>query len=223
MAHTRVAVGGALLLLGVANVAVLDFHFAPRLVEEMAVAEALSTKKPDRPAPSVAIVDATTAPKPVAPPTAPPTVAVAPPVTASVAPPTTASAVAVAPTADPAPQPPVTPPSSAPDAVPDLAFDLDSSRINRESSLVLDKAVEALKQHPNVRVLVRGHSDRLGSFEYNLELSRRRASAVEAYLVEHGVAADRISTEALGGKEPMDSNNSPVAWARNRRVQVIWR
>lgn len=221
MAQTRVAVGGLLLLLGVANVAVLDFHFAPRLVEEMAAAEALSTKKPDRPAPSVAMVDATasTAPKPVT----PPTVAIAPPASASVAPPTTASAVAVAPTADPAPQPPVTPPSSAPEAVPDLGFDLDTSRVNRESALVLDKAVETLKQHPKLRVLVRGHSDRLGSFEYNLELSRRRANAVEAYLLEHGVAADRISTEALGGKEPMDSNNSPVAWARNRRVQVVWR
>jgi outer membrane protein OmpA-like peptidoglycan-associated protein len=236
MAQTRVAVGGLLLLLGVANVAALDFHFAPRFAAEIAAAEALSTKKPIGPAPtasSIAMVDAT-AKKPVA--TVPaPTVAVAPPTatataTATVEPTATATAtataVAVAPTTDPAPKPPTptpTPPTSVPDAVEDLSFDLDSFRISRDSRAVLEKVVETLKQQPKLRVQVRGHSDRLGSPEHNLELSRRRATAVEAFLIEHGVAADRISIEALGGKEPMDSNNSPVAWARNRRVQVLWR
>jgi len=233
MAQTRVAVGGLLLLLGVANVAVLDFHFAPRLAAEIAAKEAPPTKKPDRPvtATTPTTVDATTAPKPVA--TVPaPTVATTPTTTATVEPTATAAvtatatatAVAVAPTTQPT-TPPASPttPSAAPDPLEDLSFDLDSFRIGRDSRQALEKAAETLKQQPKLRVVVRGHSDRLGSPEHNLELSRRRATAVEAFLIEHGVAADRISIEALGGKEPIDSNNSPVAWARNRRVQLLWR
>src|SRR5262245_18986980 len=96
MAQTRVALGGLLLPLGVANVAALDFHFAPRLAEEIAAKEALATKKPEGPKPpatSTTMVDATT-PKPVASAPTPTVAATAPTVTATAEP--TATAVATA-------------------------------------------------------------------------------------------------------------------------------
>jgi OOP family OmpA-OmpF porin len=126
---------------------------------------------------------------------------------------------------EPAPEkPPATASADKPSGgVADLLFELDSNLLTLTAKATLDEVLKQLKANPNSRVHVRGHSDQLGSHEHNLELSRRRAAAVENYLLSKGVPSSRISTEAVGGMKPADSTNTPTAWARNRRVEIEWR
>ena len=73
----------------------------------------------------------------------------------------------------------------------------------------LEEIAQKLVTHPEItQVKVTGYTDRLGSVKYNLKLSERRAAAVKAYLVNHGVAADRISTEGLGKADPVTTDCS---------------
>jgi outer membrane protein OmpA-like peptidoglycan-associated protein len=103
-----------------------------------------------------------------------------------------------------------------------IQFDLDSPYItNIYATSRLKKLARDIED--GKKVLIRGHSDNLGTPKYNVTLSRLRAQTVQNYLIAHGAPADRISIEAVGENEPLDSNNNPVAWARNRRVQVVWR
>jgi outer membrane protein OmpA-like peptidoglycan-associated protein len=73
------------------------------------------------------------------------------------------------------------------------------------------------------KLVVRGHSDRLGPPETNLSLSRRRAEAVARLLWAFGAPPERILIEAAGSSEPADTTETPTGWARNRRVQLLWR
>lgn len=109
-------------------------------------------------------------------------------------------------------------------AVPDVHFAIASDRVTgAEADLSLQRAARALRDDPARRLLVRGHSDRLGAPRLNLALSRRRAEAVRRVLVAHGAPADRVDVEAVGGAEPKDRADTPAAWAQNRRVQVLFR
>jgi len=109
-------------------------------------------------------------------------------------------------------------------AAADIPFELDSYRINTLVAInELKKLAQELRSDSSRRILIRGHSDAMGTPEYNLALSQRRADTVQQYLLSHGAPASSIAVEAVGDKEPVDSNNDPVAWSRNRRVQVLWR
>jgi outer membrane protein OmpA-like peptidoglycan-associated protein len=70
-----------------------------------------------------------------------------------------------------------------------------------------------------MKVVISGHTDSMGSDEYNLKLSRRRVDAVYNFLVENGIGADRISEEAYGESKPIKENNSSTNRAFNRRVE----
>jgi OOP family OmpA-OmpF porin len=102
-------------------------------------------------------------------------------------------------------------------------FDLDSVRLNAGAKTLLEGVVQQMKANPSLKIHVRGHSDRMGSREHNLELSRKRAASVENFLHGSGIAGSRITTEAMGGRKPVDPNNTPEGWARNRRVEIEWR
>ncbi len=139
-----------------------------------------------------------------------------------------------APPATAPPEPPTPPPVSEPSvpssanagqaAVTDIPFELDSYRINTLIAInELKKLAQDLRNDPGRRIVIRGHSDAMGTPEYNMVLSKRRADTVQQYLISHGAPIDSITVEAVGDKEPVDARNDPVAWARNRRVQVLWR
>jgi len=70
-----------------------------------------------------------------------------------------------------------------------------------------------------VTIQVAGHTDERGSDEYNLALGQRRAAAVKAYLVQHGVADSRISTVSYGEEHPIAQGADESAWAQNRRAE----
>ena len=85
----------------------------------------------------------------------------------------------------------------------------------------LDQVAEALLATPDRDVLVEGHTDSRGTESYNLDLSRRRAEAVRAYLVSRGYSPDHIRAEGIGKGRPIASNASAEGRANNRRVEII--
>ncbi len=100
-----------------------------------------------------------------------------------------------------------------------IYFDLDKDTIKPRSRPVLDRAVAVFTEFPSVRIEISGHTDSTGSIAYNRDLSRRRAEAVKAYLVEHGIDHGRIQTRGAGPDEPIDTNRTPAGRAKNRRIE----
>ena len=104
-------------------------------------------------------------------------------------------------------------------AIKGITFPTDKSTIRKRSYKTINAAARVLKQFPELNLLIRGHTDNRGSLEHNLDLAGRRAEAVKAYLVKKGIAATRLTTEAVGPKEPVDPANTPKARAKNRRIE----
>jgi OOP family OmpA-OmpF porin len=98
-------------------------------------------------------------------------------------------------------------------------FDFGKDTLRAESKTKLDKAADIMAKHPSVRVEIIGHTDSVGGRDANMNLSQRRADAVKRYLVEKGVAGDRIDTRGAGPDEPIDSNRSDAGRAKNRRIE----
>jgi len=91
-----------------------------------------------------------------------------------------------------------------------------------QSRAVLDAAVNLLRNHPELSVVrIEGHTDSHGRPDYNLQLSKRRARAVRAYLVKAGVASLRLQSDGFGSARPIDSNETAEGRARNRRVEMV--
>ncbi|MCX8051094.1 MAG: OmpA family protein [Chlorobi bacterium] len=99
-------------------------------------------------------------------------------------------------------------------------FDFDKADLKEESLPELDLAAEFLKEHPTVRVRIEGHTDDVGTDDYNLQLSKRRADAVKTYLVSKGVDEKRIMTVGYGKSRPKVKDTTPEARAQNRRVEM---
>jgi len=90
----------------------------------------------------------------------------------------------------------------------------------RDSSFaVLDEAVKVMIEYKQLRVLIEGHTSSEGTREHNLDLSARRAASVKAYLVEHGVAEDRVETQGFGPDRPVASNDTEEGREQNRRIE----
>lgn len=100
-----------------------------------------------------------------------------------------------------------------------LHFTFDSSDIEPASAGILDDAVTALGRHEAVDVRIEGHTDSVGTETYNLALSQRRADAVLDYLVRHGVARSRLTTQGKGETQPVAANDTAAGRYRNRRVE----
>ena len=81
---------------------------------------------------------------------------------------------------------------------------------------------DLLTRHPNVRITLVGHTDNVGTAEYNQRLSEGRVNSVKAELVKRGIAADRINTVGKGESEPIADNSTAEGRAENRRVEVVF-
>ena len=119
-----------------------------------------------------------------------------------------------------APQPPA-PVPVPPRAQPFLVFfDFDRSEITPEADRILRSAAEAWKRGQSPRVDVTGHADRSGSDAYNQRLSERRAVAVRARLVQHGVSAGAITALGRGETQPLVPTADGVREPQNRRAEI---
>ncbi|MGI9590189.1 MAG: OmpA family protein [Myxococcota bacterium] len=101
-----------------------------------------------------------------------------------------------------------------------IEFAFDRAELTSSSKPVLDVAVERLNECPEISVTITGHTDSIGSPEYNNNLSYRRAKATRDYLVGRGVSAGRLSAEGVGEAAPIAPNDTSEGRAQNRRVEI---
>jgi outer membrane protein OmpA-like peptidoglycan-associated protein len=102
-----------------------------------------------------------------------------------------------------------------------IEFDTNKARIRRKSYAILDAVVGALNAHATIRVRIEGHTDDKAAADFNQTLSERRAEAVKAYLVNKGIAADRLETIGYGETRPRAEGHSAAARTTNRRVEFV--
>jgi OOP family OmpA-OmpF porin len=90
-----------------------------------------------------------------------------------------------------------------------------------DSVAILDQAIDALNRYPQIKVELDGHTDSIGTDQYNQGLSERRAQIVADYLTAHGITADRITAvKGFGESQPIDTNSTKEGRARNRRTEL---
>lgn len=104
--------------------------------------------------------------------------------------------------------------------VPGVKFEPYSSRISDKSNKDLKALLAALKANPEMRIEIGGYTDSSGDKEGNRKISRARAKAVYQYLVDNGIAADRLSYKGYGASNPRYSNKYKSTRAKNRRIEV---
>lgn len=103
-----------------------------------------------------------------------------------------------------------------------INFDTDSDRLKPESGAVLKQVAAGLSKNPNLKLEIDGYTDSVGDAAHNLDLSKRRALAVQNVLVtQFGIDASRLSSNGFGPAKPIGSNDTPDGRASNRRVEFI--
>ena len=105
----------------------------------------------------------------------------------------------------------------------DISFDVNSAAIKPQLRSVLDPFAASLKDDPNARVAIIGHTDSTGSDAINNPLSIERANSVRDYLAARGVSGARIETAGRGEREPVADNTTDAGRAKNRRVEIYLR
>lgn len=104
----------------------------------------------------------------------------------------------------------------------DILFDVNSDVLKKESFPIIKQFGDALVQNQTLKIKIVGHTDSDGSDANNMELSKKRAAAVKAYITEnYAVAGSRIQTEGKGESQPIAQNTSSDGKAKNRRVEFI--
>ena len=101
-----------------------------------------------------------------------------------------------------------------------ILFDTGKASIKEQSAKVLADIIGIMKEYPNANFLIEGHTDSVGSEKLNKTLSGERASSVMNYLIENGIASNRLSHEGFGEERPLDSNKTRAGRANNRRVEI---
>lgn len=100
-----------------------------------------------------------------------------------------------------------------------IYFDLDKSDLKPEARTILMAKLPLLRANMNVRIRIAGHTDDRGSDAYNVALGQRRAAAAKRFLVDQGIAADRIDVVSFGEDRPVAMGSGEENWSRNRRAE----
>ena len=103
----------------------------------------------------------------------------------------------------------------------DIYFEKGSYRLAPDTRELLQRKALWLQKHPDVKVIVEGHTDEPGSKEYNLALGDRRAGAVKSFLIGEGIASARLIAVSYGNEQPIDTANTEKARSKNRRVHFV--
>lgn len=133
------------------------------------------------------------------------------------------------------PAPPVVsappPPPPIPEEIPEeirlevprnIHYGLDEDFINADSAVILDQIAAVLKQYPSIVIDLHGHTDSRASVEYNQDLARRRAENARRYLMQAGVAPERMTIRSFGETQLRVEETDRVNSARNRRVEFVF-
>ena len=103
----------------------------------------------------------------------------------------------------------------------DVLFEFNRAEVKASAQARMAQLADFLKQYPDRRVSIEGHTDNIGSTSYNMELSLRRAEAIKSQLVGLGIASERVSTVGYGKDFPVAANDTDTNRAINRRVEVV--
>lgn len=101
-----------------------------------------------------------------------------------------------------------------------LNFETGKSTIKANSYASLDELVDYLQRKKEIKIVIAGYTDNVGSNDGNMQLSKERALAVKAYLVKKGVLASRLKAEGFGMSQPVADNSTAVGRAENRRTEI---
>ncbi|MDC6388403.1 OmpA family protein [Maribacter sp. PR1] len=99
-------------------------------------------------------------------------------------------------------------------------FDTNKSDVKGTSATTLDKLAGIFQEYPKSNILVEGHTDSAGPDEYNMNLSRQRATSVTDYLTKKGIDPSRFTTKWYGENQPVGDNSTVEGKAQNRRVEL---
>jgi OmpA-OmpF porin, OOP family len=105
--------------------------------------------------------------------------------------------------------------------VTNINFDFNRDNVREDVRKRLSRVIDLLKEMPEIDVLIVGYTDNIGSLQYNLALSLRRAESVRDYMVSRGIPGARLSVTGLGMTDPLVSNSTPQGRAVNRRVEFV--
>lgn len=103
----------------------------------------------------------------------------------------------------------------------EILFNSGTAYIHPSTYFALDTIVSVLKKDISLSVDIEGHTDNTGNTEQNILLSQKRADACKEYLVNHGIAEDRISSIGYGSMKPVSDNNTPEGRKANRRTEFL--
>jgi peptidoglycan-associated lipoprotein len=102
----------------------------------------------------------------------------------------------------------------------DVFFDLDDYQIRGDQVTTIQTDAQFLKEHPDMRIVVEGHCDEMGSTEYNLALGDKRATQVKAALEKAGIPPARMRVVSYGKELPVCTEQSESCWRMNRRAHI---
>lgn len=115
----------------------------------------------------------------------------------------------------------VTSEPSKPIVLENIFFESGSAKLSEISFSELDQLVSLLKDNPARKIAIHGHTDNVGDTAANQTLSEDRAQAVVNYLLQHGIASDRLSAEGFGESRPIATNDNEVGRRQNRRTEFV--
>lgn len=102
-----------------------------------------------------------------------------------------------------------------------INFDFDRTNVRNNVKKRLSRVIQLLRERPELDVQVVGYTDDVGSLEYNLALSLRRAESVRSYIIAQGIDGARLSVAGRGMSDPLVPNATPEGRAVNRRVEFV--
>ena len=103
----------------------------------------------------------------------------------------------------------------------DIYFEFDSSVLSLLSQNILKLKGVWMMQYPDVSVIIEGHCDERGTSEYNIALGDRRAESAKKFMVDLGIAQERLTTISYGEERPLFLEHNEDAWTKNRRVHFL--
>jgi outer membrane protein OmpA-like peptidoglycan-associated protein len=102
-----------------------------------------------------------------------------------------------------------------------IRFDVNKSTLKPESMGPINEIFKLMKDNPDLKFSVEGHTDSQGDDDFNMKLSEDRANTVRTTLIQKGISADRLTAKGWGESKPISNNASPEDMANNRRVEFV--
>ncbi len=110
-----------------------------------------------------------------------------------------------------------------PITIDNILFEINKAYLKKESIDILDKLIKIMRQKPELKVEIRGHTDSTGEKDYNQKLSERRADAVAEYMIKNGISPERLNSVGFGETKPIASNKTEEGRSKNRRTEFFFR